>query len=121
MRKTITESQLRQIVKESVKKVLREAALPSYEQPVYIGCDSKEDAEFSVEIGYSEYASSLFYVGPSYDEYEALETVVRYLVENGIVNAYTGDEEMAAEYPDDYVDVLGYPIAMDKFVVHKLK
>lgn len=121
MRKAITESQLRQIVKESVKKVLREIAVSSYDQPVYIGCESKEDAEFSVEIGYSDYASSLFYVGSSYDEYDALEAVVRYLVENGIIDAYTGDEEMAAEYPDDYVDVLGYPIAIDKFTIHRLK
>ena len=116
----LSESDLHRVIKESVRRILRERTLPSYENPVCIGCESKEDAEYSVEIGYSDYSSSLFYVGPSYDEYDALERVVKYLIKNGIIDNYTGDEDIAAEYPSDFIDVMGYPIGVDNFVIHRL-
>ena len=34
----LTESDLHKIVKESVKRILRESNIPRYEQPVFIGC-----------------------------------------------------------------------------------
>lgn len=87
--KTLTESVLRKMITESVRRVLRESIIPSYEHPVYIDCTSHKDADVSIEIGYSSYSSSLFYVGECVtDCYAALEAVVRYLVENDIIDHY---------------------------------
>ncbi len=108
------------IIREAVRKAIRESNVPSYEAPVCIDCASKEDAEFSVEIGYSDYASSLYYVGDAYDASDALEKVMRYAQENGFAELYAGDEESANEFPDDYYNVLGYPIRIDNFVIHEM-
>lgn len=123
MKRTIrlTESDLHRIVKESVKRILRESEIPQYEQPVFIDCSSIQDADASVELGYSDYSSSLFYVGEcGTDGYAALEAVVNYLVQNGIIDHYTADEELASEYPDDYVEVNGYYFDRSQFVIHQL-
>ena len=123
MKRTIrlTESDLHRIVKESVKRILRESDIPRYEQPVFIDCSSIKDADASVELGYSDYSSSLFYVGEcGTDGYAALEAVVNYLVQNGIIDHYTADEELASEYPDDYVEVNGYYFHINQFVIHQL-
>ena len=123
MKRTIrlTESDLRNIVKESVKRILKESNIPRYEQPVFIDCSSIQDADASVELGYSDYSSSLFYVGEcGTDGYAALEAVVNYLVQNGIIDHYTADEELVSEYPDDYVEVDGYYFNISEFVIHQL-
>lgn len=120
MNTTITKSQLRNLIRESVKRMMTESSVPTYENPVFLGCESPEDAEYKVEIGYSSYSSSLYYVGPCYDEYDALESVMRYAQENGFAENYSGDPELAEEYPDDFIEVLGYPIQIDQFVVRKL-
>ena len=123
MKRTIrlTESDLHRIVKESVKRILRESDIPRYEQPVFIDCSSIKDADASVELGYSDYSSSLFYVGEcGTDGYAALEAVVNYLVQNGIIDHYTADEELASEYPDDYVEVNGYYFNISQFAIHQL-
>lgn len=116
----LNESRLHRIVAESVKRVLMESSVPSYDTPVCIDCESENDADYSVEIGYSDYASSLYYVGDAYDASDALEKVMRYAQENGFAELYADDEELANEYPDDYYYVLGYPIRIDKFVIHEL-
>lgn len=123
MKRTIrlTESDLHRIVKESVKRILRESDIPRYEQPVFIDCSSIKDADASVELGYSDYSSSLFYVGEcGTDGYAALEAVVNYLVQNGIIDHYTADEELVSEYPDDYVEVNGYYFNISQFAIHQL-
>lgn len=123
MKRTIrlTESDLHRIVKESVKRILRESDIPRYEQPVFIDCSSIKDADVSVELGYSDYSSSLFYVGEcGTDGYAALEAVVNYLVQNGIIDHYTADEELVSEYPDDYVEVNGYYFDISQFAIHQL-
>ncbi len=117
----LTESDLHRIVKESVKRVLRESNIPRHEQPVFIDCSSPNDADASVELGYSDYSSSLFYVGEcGTDGYAALEAVVEYLIQNGIIDNYTTDEELVSEYPDDYVDVNGYYFDRSKIFIHQL-
>ena len=117
----LRESDLHRIVKESVKRILRESNIPRYEQPVFIGCSSPNDADVSVEIGFNDYASSLFYVGGcGTDGYAALEAVVEYLIQNGIIDNYTTDEELVSEYPDDYVDVNGYYFDRSKIFIHQL-
>lgn len=106
----INEVQLKKIIAESVKKVLREGIIPHYENPVYIECNSEKDADISVEIGYSDYSSSLFYVGEcGTDGYAALEAVVNYLVKNGIIDHYAYDEEDLKDYAiNDFIEVNGY-------------
>lgn len=117
----LTENDLHKIVKESVKRILRESNIPRYEQPVFIGCSSPNDADVSVEIGFNDYASSLFYVGEcGTDGYAALEAVVEYLIQNGIIDHYTADEELVSEYPDDYVEVNGYYFGSSDIVIHQL-
>jgi len=122
MKKTIrlTESDLHRVIRESVKRVLRESSVPTYDTPVCLDCESKEDADYSVEIGFGSLSSSLYYVGDAYDASDALEKVMRYAKENGFAELYAGDEELADEYPDDYYYVLGYPIGIDQFVIHEL-
>lgn len=120
-RMRLTESDLHRIVKESVKRILKESDIPRYEQPVFIDCSSPNDADFSVEIGFSDYSSSLFYVGEcGTDGYAALEAVVEYLIQNRIIDHYTADEELVSEYPDDYVEVNGYYFDNSNIVIHQL-
>ena len=122
MKKTIrlTESKLRNIIKESVKSIIKESTLPNYDNPVFLGCESEADADFMVEVGYSDYSSSRFYVGGCYDEFDAFETVVKWMRENGILENYAEDEEMVQEYPDDYVEVDGAFFRRDNFIVKSL-
>ena len=122
MKKTIrlTESKLRNIIKESIKSIIKESTLPNYDNPVFLDCESEADADFMVEVGYSDYSSSRFYVGGCYDEFDAFETVVKWMRENGILENYAEDEEMAQEYPDDYVEVDGAFFRNDNFIVKSL-
>lgn len=116
----LSERDLHRVIRESVRRVLRESSVPTYDNPVCLDCESKEDADYSVEIGFGSLASSLYYVGDVYDASDALEKVMRYAKENGFAELYADDEELADEYPDDYYYVLGYPIRVDQFVIHEL-
>lgn len=117
----LTEGDLHRIVKESVKRILRESNIPRYEQPVFIGCSSPNDADISVEIGSNDYASSLFYVGEcGTNGYAALEAIVEYLIQNGIIDHYTADEESVSECPDGYVEINGYYFDGSNIVMHRL-
>ena len=122
MKKTIrlTESKLRNIIKESIKSMIKESTLPNYDNPVFFGCESEADADFMIEVGYSDYSSSRFYVGGCYDEFDAFETVVKWMRENDILENYAEDEEMVQEYPDDYVEVDGAFFRNDNFIVERL-
>ena len=122
MKKTIrlTESKLCNIIKESIKSMIKESTLPNYDNPVFLGCESEADADFMIEIGYSDYSSSRFYVGGCYDEFDAFETVVKWMRKNGILENYAEDEEMVQEYPDDYVEVDGAFFRRDNFIVKSL-
>ena len=122
MKQTIrlTESKLRNIIKESIKSMIKESTLPNYDNPVFLDCESEADADFMIEVGYSDYSSSRFYVGGCYDEFDAFETVVKWMRENGILENYAEDEEMVQEYPDDYVEVDGAFFRNDNFIVKSL-
>ena len=122
MKKTIrlTESKLRNIIKESIKSMIKESTLPNYDNPVFLDCESEADADFMIEVGYSDYSSSRFYVGGCYDEFDAFETVVKWMRENGILENYAEDEEMVQEYPDDYLEVDGAFFRNDNFIVKSL-
>jgi hypothetical protein len=105
----LTESDLHNIIMETVKRVINEGRLPNHDNPVFIDCNSPRDADLKVEIAYSSYDSSLFYVGEcGTDAYAAVEAICNYLVQNGIIENYTADELLVAENPEDYVDVNGY-------------
>lgn len=108
----LSESDLRRVIKESVRRILKEGRVPSYEEPVFIECSSPEDADISVEIGYSSYDSSLFYVGGcGTDAHAALEMVVDYLEQNGLIDHYAySEDELDAYDMDDFIEVEGYYI-----------
>lgn len=108
----LSESDLHRVIKESVRRILKEGRVPSYEEPVFIECSSPDDADMSVEIGYSSYSSSLFYVGGcGTDAYAALAMVVDYLEQNGLIDNYMYSEEDLDAYDmDDIIEVEGYYI-----------
>lgn len=117
----LTESDLHNLIKESVKAYLNEINIPKYEQPVFLDCTSKNDADMSVEIGYGPYESSLFYVGEcGGDEYKALEKVVEYLEENNIIDNYEGDKELVNEYPDYFIEVNGHYFDLSNIAIYKV-
>ena len=122
MKKTIrlTESKLRNIIKESVKSIIKESTLPNYDNPVFLDCESEADADFMIEVGYSDYSSSRFYVGGGYDAGDAFEIVVKWMRKNGILENYAEDEEMAQEYPNDYVEIDGAFFRNDNFIIERL-
>ena len=106
----LRESELKKMIAESVKRVLKESAIPQYENPVFLECTSEEDADVCVELGYSDYSSSRFYVGGcGTDAYAALAVIVDYLAENGLIDRYAYDEEDLEAYDvDDFVEIEGY-------------
>lgn len=117
----LTESDLHNLIKESVKAYLNEINIPKYEQPVFLDCTSKNDADMSVEIGYGPYESSLFYVGEcGGDEYKALKKVVEYLEENNIIDNYEGDKELVNEYPDYFIEVNGHYFDLSNIAIYKV-
>lgn len=117
----LKESDLHRIISESLRHILSESEIPTYENPVFLNCSSPEDADATVEIGYGSYASSLFYVGGcGTDLGAAFGAVVDYLVSNNIVDHYTGDDELVAEYPDDFIEWEGYSFPSDQVVVKPL-
>ena len=68
------------VIKETIMSYLNETKLPQYEQPVFLDCTSKNDADMAVELAYSPLQSSLFYVGEcGGDGYKALENVIEYM------------------------------------------
>lgn len=117
----MTEADLHNLIKESVKAYLNEINMPKYEQPIFLDCTSKNDADMSVEIGYGPYESSLFYVGEcGTNEYDALEKVVEYLEENQIVDMYEGDKELVNEYPDYFIEVNGHYFDSSNIAIYKV-
>lgn len=96
----LTESQLHRVIKESVKKVLREMN----EREIIIG-DPNDDIgnAYIVEIGLQSYVGSLFFkVFGVFNEQEALDAAVDYCESNGINGIFASEDEME-EYPDDYI------------------
>lgn len=106
------EAAMDRAVRESVKRVLKESTVPQYDQPVFIECSSEEDADVMVELGYSSYSSSRFFVGGcGTDGYAALEAIVQWLEENGLIDVYTYDEKDLESYAiEDFIEVEGYYI-----------
>ena len=110
------------IIKETIINYLNEPKLPQYEQPVFLDCTSKNDADMAVELAYSPLQSSLFYVGEcGGDGYKALEKVIEYMEENNIIDNYEADEELVKEYPDDFIEVNGHYFDSSRIAVYNMK
>lgn len=117
----MTEADVHRIVNDTLKAYLNEINIPKYEQPIFLDCTSKNDADMSVEIGYSPYESSLFYVGEcGGDEYKALEKVIEYMEENNIIDNYEADEELVKEYPDDFIEANGHYFDSSRIAIYKV-
>lgn len=118
----MTEADVHKIVNDTLKAYLNEINIPKYEQPIFLDCTSKNDADMSVEIGYSPYESSLFYVGEcGGDGYKALEKVIEYMEENNIIDNYEADEELVKEYPDDFIEANGHYFDSSRIAIYNLK
>lgn len=118
----MTEADVHKIVKETIINYLNETKLPQYEQPVFLDCTSKNDADMAVELAYSPLQSSLFYVGEcGGDGYKALENVIEYMEENNVIDNYEADEELVKEYPDDFIEVNGHYFDSSRIAVYNLK
>ena len=110
------------IIKEAIINYLNETKLTQYEQPVFLDCTSKNDADMAVELAYSHFQSSLFYVGECRgDGYKALENVIEYMEENNIIDNYEADEELVKEYPDDFIEINGHYFDSSRIAVYNLK
>ena len=117
----MTEADVHKIVNDTLKAYLNEINIPKYEQPIFLDCTSKNDADMSVEIGYSPYESSLFYVGEcGGDGYKALEKVIEYMEENNIIDNYEADEELVKEYPDDFIEANGHYFDSSRIAIYKV-
>ena len=93
----LTESQLHNLIKESVMRVLRE-----HRQPITIGNNEYGEEKFYVEIGNADLSSRPFVVF-AYNEQEALDLAVDYCEQNGMSNVFWDDEEEAQEFPDEFI------------------
>ena len=117
----MTEADVHKIVNDTLKAYLNEINIPKYEQPIFLDCTSKNDADMSVEIGYSPYESSLFYVGEcGGDGYKALEKVIEYMEENNIIDNYEADEELVKEYPDGFIEANGHYFDSSRIAIYKV-
>lgn len=115
MKRTITESQLKKMITESIYSVLKEQqgntiTIGSPEDGnglhVTIACDSLGPyAEFDV-------------YGVGSDAGAALDGAVDYLEENGEIGYFCDDDEIAQEYPDDYITCGNHCHLLRRDLVH---
>ena len=109
-RKTIrlNESTLNRIIKESVKRVLRE------NQRIFTIGDQNDDIgyAFKVELGTSSYLGSIFFnVFGVFSEQEALDAAIDFCEKHNIDSVFAIPED-AEEFPDDYITAGNHGLAI---------
>lgn len=113
----LTENELKQIVAESVKKVLRE----NNEDVITIGSPEYGEEGFRVEISNGGLYSVLFNVY-AYNGQDALDAAVDYAERKGWDGLFWDEDEGVEEYPDDFITAgnHGHQLRLDSFLVHPL-
>lgn len=106
----LTESKLHRIIAESVKRVLRETS--SYyddnSNSIFIDCNSPINANFVIELNFTDYSDIPFYVGNVSNGYEALSKIISFFDEkNEVIENYSADEEEFLASPNQYIEVDG--------------
>ena len=110
----LTESDLHKIVKESVKRVLKEGT----KETILVNSSSDGSRLFYIELADNLYVRSFKAFG--YDESEALEYVCKYLDKKGI-EVFYADPELVEEYPDDYIEIGGHYLQADMVLVRQIR
>ena len=96
----LTESELKRIITESVKRVLIEGN----ENVITIGSSEYGEQGFRVELGDGGLGIKQFNVY-AYNEQEALDAAVDYAEKKGWNFLFWDDDESVEEYPDDFISV----------------
>jgi len=115
----LTEQDLHTIVRNVAMRVIREGfgeveqettynRPPKSNEPVFIECSSKDDADMEVWIHYSPYDCTKFFVGGcGTDANAAIEAILDWAEKNGLVENYFYTEEDMDGYSEEdfiYVD-----------------
>lgn len=90
---------------------------------IRIGDPDGSSNNYSVEIGMNGYTDSLqFIVNDVFSEQEALDSVVDYCEENNWNGLFADDDEIAQEYPDDFITAGNHChlLPSDKVIIHRL-
>ena len=113
----LTESQLKRVITESVKRVLRE----SNENIITIGSPEYGEQGFRVELGDGGLGVKQFNVY-AYNEQDALDAAVDYAEKKGWNFLFWDDDESVEEYPDDFITAGNYchQLRSDAFIVRPL-
>ena len=117
MKIKLSESKLKQIIAESVKKVLKE----NNEDVITIGSPEYGEKGFRVELGNGGLYSVKFNVY-AYNEQDALDAAVDYAERKGWNGLFWDEDESAEEYPDDFITAgnHGHSLRSDCFIVRPL-
>ena len=113
----LTESDLKRIITESVKRVLRE----NNEDVITIGSPEYGEKGFRVELGNSGLLSVKFNVY-AYNEQDALDAAVDYAERKGWNGLFWDEDESVEEYPDDFITAGNHchSLRSDCFIVRPL-
>ena len=113
----LTESDLKRIITESVKRALRE----NNEDVITIGSPEYGEEGFRVELGNGGLHSVKLNVYAN-DEQDALDAAVDYAEGKGWDGLFWDEDESAEEYPDDFITAgnHGHLLRSDCFIVHPL-
>ena len=117
MKIKLSEDKLKQIIAESLKKVLKE----NNEDIITIGSPEYGEKGFRVELGNGGLYSVKFNVY-AYNEQDALDAAVDYAERKGWNGLFWDEDESAEEYPDDFITAgnHGHSLRSDCFIVRPL-
>lgn len=113
----LTESDLKRIITESVKRVLRE----NNEDVITIGSPEYGEKGFRVELGNGGLHSVKFNVY-AYNGQDALDAAVDYAERKGWNGLFWDEDESVEEYPDDFITAGNHchSLRSDCFIVRPL-
>ena len=117
MKIKLSEDKLKQIIAESLKKVLKE----NNEDIITIGSPEYGEKGFRVELGNGGLYSVKFNVY-AYNEQDALDAAVDYAERKGWNGLFWDEDESAEEYPDDFITAgnHGHSLRSDCSIVRPL-
>lgn len=117
MKIKLSEDKLKQIIAESLKKVLKE----NNEDIITIGSPEYGEKGFRVELGNGGLLSVKFNVY-AYNEQDALDAAVDYAERKGWYGLFWDEDESVEEYPDDFITAgnRSHSLRSDCFIVRPL-
>ena len=118
MKIKLSENKLKQIIAESLKKVLKE----NNEDVITIGSPEYGEKGFRVELGGNGGLYSVKFNVYAYNERDALDAAVDYAERKGWNGLFWDDDESVEEYPDDFITAgnYGHSLRSDCFIIRPL-